>query len=85
MSATLYRVVYSYLYLKIKDKVMMPGSSEWLIILGAIVLIFGPSKLPKLGGAIGEAVRNLKQGLKGDNEAESRQNEEKKIISSKDP
>ena len=63
---------------------MMPGSSEWLIILGAIVLIFGPSKLPKLGGAIGEAVRNLKQGLKGPNKNESQQNNEKKIISSND-
>ena len=51
---------------------MMPGSSEWLIILGVAILIFGPSKLPKLGGAIGEAVRNLKRGLKGIDETEDK-------------
>lgn len=43
---------------------MMPGSTEWLIILGVALLIFGPSKLPKLGGAIGESIRNFKKGVR---------------------
>lgn len=44
---------------------MMPGSSEWLIILGVALLIFGPSKLPQLGGAVGESIRNFRKGMKG--------------------
>ncbi len=41
----------------------MPGSTELLIILGVAVLIFGPSKLPKLGSALGESIRNFRKGL----------------------
>lgn len=42
---------------------MLPGPSEWLVIFGIIVLLFGASKLPKLGGAIGEGIKNFKKGL----------------------
>lgn len=45
---------------------MLPGSSEWLVILGITVLLFGPKKLPQLGGAIGETLRNFKKGLKSE-------------------
>lgn len=48
---------------------MMPSSSELLIILGVAVLLFGPSKLPQLGSAIGESIRNFKKGLKPDENA----------------
>ena len=48
---------------------MMPGSSEWLIIFGIALLLFGPKKLPQLGGAVGESIRNFKHGMKSkDNE-----------------
>ncbi len=43
---------------------MMPGISEWLIIGFVVVLLFGTTKLPKLGGAIGESIRNFKKGIK---------------------
>lgn len=43
---------------------MMPGWTELLIIAGVIVLLFGTSKLPKLGGAIGESIKNFKKGIK---------------------
>ncbi|MGH7922462.1 MAG: Sec-independent protein translocase subunit TatA/TatB [Candidatus Dormibacteraceae bacterium] len=36
---------------------------EYLLILLAIVLIiFGPSKLPQLGGAIGKTMREFRKG-----------------------
>ena len=41
-----------------------PGLLEWVIILGVIVLLFGANKLPQLGGAIGETIKNFKRGLK---------------------
>ncbi|MDD9951219.1 MAG: twin-arginine translocase TatA/TatE family subunit [Zetaproteobacteria bacterium] len=44
---------------------MLPGTSELLIIFAVALLIFGPSKLPKLGGALGEGIRNFKGGLNG--------------------
>jgi sec-independent protein translocase protein TatA len=47
---------------------MLPGTMEWVIIFGMALLMFGPSKLPKLGGAIGESLRNFRRGLKDDDE-----------------
>ncbi|RYZ60097.1 MAG: twin-arginine translocase TatA/TatE family subunit [Proteobacteria bacterium] len=46
---------------------MMPGWTEMLIIAGVVVLLFGTSKLPKLGGAIGESIKNFKKGIKDEN------------------
>ena len=43
---------------------MMPGWTELLIIAGVVVLMFGTTKLPKLGGAIGESIKNFKKGIK---------------------
>lgn len=37
------------------------GTTETLLILGIVILIFGPSKLPKLGKACGQAIRNFKR------------------------
>lgn len=44
----------------------VPGTTELLIIFGVFILLFGASKLPKLGGAIGESIRNFKKGLGSD-------------------
>jgi len=44
------------------------GIQELLIILLIVIIIFGASKLPKLGQGLGEGIRNFKKGLKsGDN------------------
>lgn len=42
----------------------MPGFQELLIILLIVIVIFGASKLPKLGQGLGEGIRNFKKGLK---------------------
>lgn len=39
------------------------GPLEIVVILLAILLIFGPKNLPKLGSAIGKSVRNLREGM----------------------
>ncbi len=51
----------------------MLGTSELLIIFAGLVLLFGASKLPKLGGALGESIKNFKKGLasKDDDEVEA--------------
>jgi sec-independent protein translocase protein TatA len=42
------------------------GWMEIGIIAALIVLLFGTTKLPKLGGAIGESIKNFKKGIKDD-------------------
>ena len=39
-----------------------------LIILGVILIFFGPSRLPGLGNSLGKAIRGFKEGIKGINE-----------------
>lgn len=41
----------------------MPGVGEWMLIMGVLVLLFGAKKLPELGGAIGESIKNFKKGV----------------------
>ena len=41
----------------------MPGGAEWIIILGALLLLFGGSKLPQLARALGQSKRAFKEGL----------------------
>ena len=38
------------------------GATELLVILCIALLIFGPSKLPKLGKAIGQTIGSFKRG-----------------------
>ncbi len=44
------------------------GVQELLVVLLIVVVLFGASRLPKLGGAVGESLRNFKQGLRGGDE-----------------
>jgi len=41
----------------------MPGGWEWILILLAILLLFGGSKLPQLAKALGQSKRAFKEGL----------------------
>ncbi|MDX1501147.1 MAG: twin-arginine translocase TatA/TatE family subunit [Thermoanaerobaculia bacterium] len=44
------------------------GVQELLIILLIVLVIFGASKLPKLGRGLGEGIRNFKKGLSSEEE-----------------
>lgn len=45
------------------------GTTEALILLAIIVLMFGGRKLPELGRSMGKAITNFKQGMKeGEND-----------------
>ncbi len=41
------------------------GLTEWLIIAVVALLLFGPSKLPKLGRSAGQFLHEFKQSTKG--------------------
>jgi sec-independent protein translocase protein TatA len=42
------------------------GLPELMIILAIVVVIFGANRLPGLGRGIGSAIKNFKEGMKGD-------------------
>ncbi len=39
---------------------------ELLIILAVVIIIFGPKNLPKLGKSLGSTVKNIREGMEGD-------------------
>lgn len=41
----------------------LPGGMEWVFILGIVLLLFGPSQLPKLAKTFGKSAKALKDGL----------------------
>ena len=51
---------------------MFTGSWEWLIIFAVLLLLFGGSKLPKLGGALGEGIKNFKKGVGDDQDQDKK-------------
>ena len=49
----------------------LPGPSEWLLIIVIIaLLIWGPSQIPKLARALGQARKEFEKAQKGEDEKE---------------
>ena len=54
------------------------GTTELIIILVLVMIIFGAGKLPQVGGALGKGLRNFKDGVKeGDEEKKSEEEPDK--------
>lgn len=60
-------------------------SGEHVLILGIILLIFGPRRLPELGNTLGKAIRNFKDSLNGIEEAKFRKLPEDQAHAAKTP
>ena len=45
---------------------MNVGAAELLIVLAVVLLLFGSTRLPKLARSLGEAGRELRRGMAGD-------------------
>jgi len=57
------------------------GTTELIIILVIVVLIFGVNKIPQLGKGLGEGIRNFKSSIKevtADSGSDKKQSEEEK-------
>lgn len=50
---------------------MLPKGFEWIVILIVVLIIFGPKSLPKLGKSLGATVKNIREGMTGDDEDDS--------------
>jgi len=55
---------------------MSIGPLQILLIIVLILIIFGAGKLPKVMGDLGKGIKNMKQGLKGDDVSEKTSSEE---------
>ena len=53
-------------------------SFEHIIIIGVILLIMGPKRLPEIGNSMGKAIKNFKDSFAGISEAEKKQVEHQK-------
>lgn len=49
---------------------------ELIIILVVVLIIFGPKNLPKLGKSLGSTVKNIREGMEGDDKDETKQAED---------
>lgn len=47
------------------------GGTELIVILIVVLIVFGPGKLPMLGGAIGQFINNFKKSTQELSEGES--------------
>ncbi len=51
------------------------GTSELIIILILVLIIFGAGKLPQVGKSLGQGLRNFKDGMKDGEKGENDQNQ----------
>ncbi len=56
------------------------GLQEWIIIFLIVLLIFGPTSLPKVGRALGKGIREFKDAINGIGSALEQEEAEKKKI-----
>lgn len=53
------------------------GAPELIIILAIVLLLFGGRKLPELSRSLGASMREIRKGINGDEQHESKKTEEK--------
>ncbi|MBW1684923.1 MAG: twin-arginine translocase TatA/TatE family subunit [Deltaproteobacteria bacterium] len=44
------------------------GTTELLVVLGIVIVLFGARRLPELGSGVGKAIKNFKAGISGKDE-----------------
>lgn len=52
-----------------------PGGWEILIIFIVVLLLFGPGRISKIAGELGQSIRSFREGLTKKDEAEPKQDE----------
>ena len=51
---------------------MRVSTTELLIVLAVVVVIFGPTQIPKLTKMMGKSIKNLRAGMSEDEEDEKK-------------
>jgi len=60
------------------------GGPELLIILAIVLLLFGATRLPKLGRGLGQSIRGFKKGLNDDSTDEIEEPDQAQIEKGED-
>jgi len=60
------------------------GTTELLVVLGIVIVIFGARRLPELGSGLGKAIKNFKAGVTGKDEIDVTPNPDKVTDGDKD-
>lgn len=47
------------------------GTTELIIILVVVLILFGAGKLPEVGRMLGSGIRNFQRGVRGDEDDEN--------------
>ena len=47
------------------------GTTELIIVLSIVIVLFGARRLPELGSGVGKAIRNFKSGISGKDEVDA--------------
>ena len=55
-------------------ELLMIGTTELIVIGGAVLLLFGGKKIPELMRSLGQGVKNFKQGMNEPYESEHKDN-----------
>jgi sec-independent protein translocase protein TatA len=53
------------------------GTTELLVVLGIVIVVFGARRLPELGSGLGKAIKNFKAGVSDKDEIDVTPNPEK--------
>ena len=62
---------------------MRIGTTELILILVVVLVIFGPKNLPKLGKMFGKSMKGFKEGLEEDEDGQTSDKKEATTQSSK--
>jgi len=52
------------------------GTTELIIVLVIVLVLFGPKRLPQLGKSLGKTVKSMRDGLEGKDDEEAVEAEE---------
>lgn len=55
------------------------GNTELLIILGLVLILFGPKRLPQLGKSLGKTMRAVREGVDGKGGADDEEEDAEEI------
>jgi len=50
----------------------MPGPLEIVVILVVVLLLFGAKRLPEIGRALGEGIREFKKSISGSDDSDKK-------------
>jgi len=56
---------------------LMPGGSEWILIIVVVLLLFGGKKIPELMKGLGSGIKEFKEAAKTDQPADKKEESKK--------